>query len=1427
MIGAAIAYDDEATPTAIDDAVNISGFETLRATTAAITQDMAALTGIVTLQSSGTAAVPATGYVLTATEATDIADYFAFGTSDISGAGLDLTLATDGAADSLNIHVGLDSAQTNATAVKVDAVEIETALINSVGKDGNTITDFEADALTSLTVIGNKTLSVTLNDSASQLATPAVGTIPLTTVDASGFTGDSLTITAVEADSGVTVTTGSEALSVTVGDGVNNITGTAGDDEITTGEGADTIVAFAGDDEIVAGDGANTITVTDGENDIDGGEAVDTITAGNGNNTIDGGDGADVIVAGSGANTITNTAGNATITAGTGNNIVTNTAGNSTITLGNGTNTVNLTAGNSTVITGSGADDINITAGNNDITAGAGNDTISLGSGNDTVDAGTGTDKVDFSVARGTWTGAISGAETVTATYTGSATIDATGIAGYTTLNVTANDSTATTSLKNIGDATVNLSDDSVEGGGDGDIEAMTIDTTDDATLTVDLGANQEAAIATAADLASLTITDAATVTLKASGGSFGNLLASDMETVTLDDEETTALTIESSDYTSIEATIAGSESLASLAIDASGIEADMVIDSLADAVALTSLTATASGLNSSISLVGLVGDSGDESGTANLAILDTITVTASNGATIDMNHGADAEEGDINTQGDVVSMTLSADGTGSVLEAPELFADGDNVATIKYSATNGATVDSDAGTAAANYGFDSLTFETSGANSSLDVDLSQDEGGITASPEASITWDAEGSGSVLSAAGSDLGAVDLDSLTITVGELATLEADTSTIEVDDDLGTMAFTVANNGTFDGDIDVDVAGVMSRLDVTLGDESAFAAEADVLLIDVAGGSDTVVGISTLNIDIADMDGDVEVDTTSADLLNISTQYVQVGDSEGEASAIKYYSGSVILRGDDEHEVNASNTLADAEGDFGAWSITTGTGNDTVTGSEGADTITTLAGGDTITANDGNDIVSAGDGADTVLGGDGNDSLTVGNGADTVAGGAGNDSIILTESVSAADVVEYSSDVEVASEANTSDSDFDEAESGFIDRGQDTITGFTTGTDTIHLTVVGLNEFVHGTDTDLGLGTATAAGSTAANFGTNVGLIDFDNAETGGGLFAAGDVILNFSSPTTTMTEALFEAALQYTVTGTSGNDTITTGGLADTYTVTAGNDVVVLGGGNDTLSITEALMIANSGTTATHDGGAGTNVITLEAASINIVDADFARLSNFQTLTLVSGINNIVVSTNATATGIVTINGGTGADTISVAAGDKTIALGASDDSAIDTITLTAVTGKNTVTGFVSAQDTFDINGALKTALSGDTTEVAGDVSANTNTGATYAIETAATGYVTEDENGTLIAADLTDLTKIATAITGAFVFGDAGGDGANVEVFAVESDTTGTFGIYAWTQSAAGDTTVAAGELVILGIVTGTNLAAADLDIGS
>ena len=247
------------------------------------------------------------------------------------------------------------------------------------------------------------------------------------------------------------------------------------------------------------------------------------------------------------------------------------------------------------------------------------------------------------------------------------------------------------------------------------------------------------------------------------------------------------------------------------------------------------------------------------------------------------------------------MSYSATADGTGSTVEAPEVMADGDKIGTVSYVASNGGTVDSDGGTATVEHGFGTLTMETSGAGSTVDVDYSMDEGAITASPEASITLHAGGAGSTLSPSGSDLGAVDLDVLSITIDSLATMETDSMTLEVDDDLGAMTFDVAAYGVYDGDLDVDVADGGSVI-ITLS--VSYNAEADVANIDVAGGSDTVIGIRTLTVNMADYDAAVTVDASSANLIDDGRSF-PVGDSEGKASDVKFSTGNATCRRQCQH------------------------------------------------------------------------------------------------------------------------------------------------------------------------------------------------------------------------------------------------------------------------------------------------------------------------------------------------------------------------------------------------------------------------------------------------------------------------------------------------------------------------------------------
>jgi Ca2+-binding RTX toxin-like protein len=96
---------------------------------------------------------------------------------------------------------------------------------------------------------------------------------------------------------------------------------------------------------------------------------------------------------------------------------------------------------------------------------------------------------------------------------------------------------------------------------------------------------------------------------------------------------------------------------------------------------------------------------------------------------------------------------------------------------------------------------------------------------------------------------------------------------------------------------------------------------------------------------------------------------------------------------------------SNNGSFAAGDklFNIETVKGGSGQNTLTANAMLDT--TLTGGianDTLTGGSGNDTLSGGDGNDTLKGGDGNDILTAGNGVDSLNGGAGDDTLDLTKS-----------------------------------------------------------------------------------------------------------------------------------------------------------------------------------------------------------------------------------------------------------------------------------------------------------------------------------------------------------------------------------------------------------------------------------------
>lgn len=462
--------------------------------------------------------------------------------------------------------------------------------------------------------------------------------------------------------------------------------------------------------------------------------------------------------------------------------------------------------------------------------------------------------------------------------------------------------------------------------------------------------------------------------------------------------------------------------------------------------------------------------------------------------------------------------------------------------------------------------------------------------------------------------------------------------------------------------------------------------------------------TIVDVETLNIQTAQA-------TAAAAVVTASFDVNATGSNNTTALTTLNISGTENLNlsgtGINAITVNASGLTATGTGANAALNFLGGGAAQNITGSAGADTIDaaggadTVAGGsgaDSLTGGSGNDVLLGEAGNDTLIGGADNDVLTGGEGADSVRGGLGNDSIDLTEGTSAADIVVISTRV-----GGTAAVD---AESGRVtvagndnDTGQDTVTAFTWGTDVIQIVATDVVTFVHGTDTFIGTATGDVNNGTAGSFLTTVGLINLD--ADGGGVIDVDDVAITFATPSAALTEARFEAALQYNITGTAAANTITGGALADTIAGGAGADLLTGGAGIDTytdVGIAGNSVVASADTLTT--GGAGiaaTETITFATGAANTVDRimdfaatdllDLAGVTAATAPTTMIGLSDGTDLTAGTAyVGYGTYNATTGAFTLAAAfnattAKDALLVVG-------DAGTLTFVT----TTGYVVLED---------------------------------------------------------------------------------------------------------------------------------------
>ena len=257
--------------------------------------------------------------------------------------------------------------------------------------------------------------------------------------------------------------------------------------------------------------------------------------------------------------------------------------------------------------------------------------------------------------------------------------------------------------------------------------------------------------------------------------------------------------------------------------------------------------------------------------------------------------------------------------------------------------------------------------------------------------------------------------------------------------------------------------------------------------------------------------------------------------------------------------------------------------------------------------------------------------------------------------------------------------------------------------------------------------------------------------------------------------------------------------------------------------NDTASVqTSILQLDNATVDALVNSTQTASATGIETLTITAIDNPLLPAARTQLnldasgITSAGGGNGAFLSLNVTAGGgNDTIVGGAGADTIVGGAGVDSIDLGA--DTAADFVradeghgaiavagTFTAV---DTVTNFITANDTFQVSGA-------GTSVVLNGAAAAQAAGTAFTAVATGTFDLNGAVGGALItgatAASLTNEAQVIAAI------GAIANETAGEEAYFVVANAAGTqVGVYHFV-SAAGDNVINAGELELLGVVTHT-----------
>ena len=1017
------------------------------------------------------------------------------------------------------------------------------------------------------------------------------------------------------------------------------------------------------------------------------------------------------------------------------------------------------------------AQTLTLTAGIDSVTGTAGDDTINAGlntnstqtlQGLDTVDGGAGTDTMNvvFNTA-GNYAPSLSNIEVVNLTTSANITVDAVGVTGATTIKSTG--STGTVAINNIASpaASITIQSTAVDHDldyansavtGTADTATVTISGMTAGTLTVDAGieslglvsggsANTVALTATGAN--TLTLTGAQDMTLSTANTvaeTINAAAATGKVTVTTDNVNDTTVTggsgndsITSTGGTATTVTInagAGDDTITHTAalttadvIDG-GEGTDTLVSTTAQLKALT-INATTAKITNIEAIT--VTDEYDDTTNA----IDTSGLIQATGIqTVTLKAASTTAGEDITTGDEVITMSAGANtlnlgsslagnqshlgGVLTVNDTGTAATDSIVVNNKSLNSTTGANVDIGnlAGPTTNGFvfgGYESVTFDTGQGSGSIEQNvLTLDINPDTATTDVSLTLTGKNGIDIAT----DVTTTSTGKLTIDASGMTAQATGTTTFDINSTVQGTAGTLEITGSGGDDIIVSGAFAATLSGGAGADNITGSAKNDT--INGGAGKDTLValgGTDTIN----GGDGDDTLTLTTAGTYTVSGGAgVDKADFGGTLTQADSFDG-----GDGIDVLIVNNTSVTAVNALAVSNVNTLNAN--LVSVEKVDFGTTLA--QSIDMGRFDNISSV------IIGGMAGDS--------TISGLLATNNIEISASTGQATTLTLADATGTADVVNVNLSGTNLVAAGTV-TAANVETVNIKGSDQAAADVATINTMILVATKATSVVVTGSDGLTLTNTG-NTKITSFDAsgvAATNASDTAANMAVAFASANTSTVAAVSIKGgAGEDTLTGNNSIDTISGGAGDDTLVASSGNDVYSGDAGNDTVSFTKTLLAANSGTTATFDGGAGTDIILISDTAATIVDADFRGMSSFETFTTNNGTNSITLAVDADGVGIKTINGGTGADTIN-----------ASDIDFDNALTVTAAAGADSVQ--LNAA-----NGVVDTIVIGKGDGVASTASSITATRAAADTITLATDVIT----GFGTTAGALDLLDVATA----------------------------------------------------------------------